>query len=134
MVGREADRHVVPAEVAQAQRGRVLDQQPEQALALGQVAHGGTRPFVHAHVDELGQIVARAEDPQRAVAGSDEIDGGLDDALQRRVELQTGRDGEDGAEQLLHVVTRGHDLVHAVSHLVEQLVEVAAAGRVRHAD
>ena len=55
---------------------------------------------VDAHGDELGQPGPRpVEHPERAVAGVDEIGGGLDDAAQHDRQAQLGPDRHDGVEE-----------------------------------
>jgi hypothetical protein len=51
----------VLAEVGHPDHPWMLDQQSEQPAPFGQVAHPGTLLGVDAHVDELGQALARAQ-------------------------------------------------------------------------
>jgi hypothetical protein len=124
MVGREADRHRVFAEVGQPQRLRVADQLPEQAPTLGQLAHVRPGLLVDADVDEPGQpVVVGGQHAQGAVPGVDQLDGRGHDPAQGGLQLEPGGDGQHRVEQALHAVAGVDDLVEAFPDLVEQLVE-----------
>jgi hypothetical protein len=88
----------VRAQVGQPQRTRVGDELPQQALALGEMAHLRARRLVDADVEEPGQAAVRAEHTERPVPGLNQVDGGFDQASQGGVELQTGADGEEGVQ------------------------------------
>ena len=73
--GREPEAVGVLAEVGQPQRLGVDDEQPEDAVALGQVADGAVGLVVDADGDELRQPGAGVvEHTEGAVAGVDEVD------------------------------------------------------------
>ncbi len=132
VVLREAHRHRMPGEVLEPHGSRVVDQQPQQAAAFGEMRHARGGFGLHAHVEELGEPVALlVENTQGAVAGVDEFGGRLHDALQRRVDFEARRDREHRVEQSLETVARTDDLTDAVLHLVEQLVEAQAGESTR---
>ena len=82
MVRREADGLVVGAEIAQAQRPWIDDQEAEDPVSLGQMADGGVALGLDAYGDELAEMPVFADDAERAVVGRDERARGLDDPLQ----------------------------------------------------
>ena len=91
----------VLAQVGEPQRLGVEDEQPEDAVALGQVTDRPAGLVVDADGDELREARARlVEDAERAVAGVDQVDRGLDDALQHRGQVEVAADREHRVEQL----------------------------------
>ena len=72
-------------------------------------------------VDEGRQPAVRAENAERAVAGVDQPDGGLDDPPQRGVQVQARGDAEEGVEQVLHPLLGPRHGSQPVLHLVQQL-------------
>src|SRR5256886_5812715 len=82
MVRGEADGLVVDAEIPQAQRTWVDDEEPEDPLTLGQVTDGGVTLWVDAHGDELAEMLVLADHAERAVVGPDQRARGLHDPLQ----------------------------------------------------
>ncbi len=100
MVGREPHRALVCREVVEADGVRLLDEQAEQTLALGQVTDLGDRRGVQADVDEL--VEARPfgrDDAQGAVLRVRQGDRGLDDASQHGGKVEVGDDRAVGLEQ-----------------------------------
>jgi hypothetical protein len=101
VVGREAVAVRVLAQVGQPQGLGVDDEQPQDAVALGQVTDGGMSLLVDADRDELRQPRSFVvEDSQRAVASVDEVDGGLHDALQHGGQVEVAAHREHGVEKL----------------------------------
>ena len=129
VVRREPDRRGVLAQVGDPERTGIGDQLPEHALALGQGPHARGELLVDAHGDEGGQPVTLADDPERAVAGVDEFDAGLDDAPQGAVQVQPGGHAEEGVEQLLHPALAAGDGGQPLLHLFEQLGQPHAGQR-----
>ena len=82
MIRGEADGPVVGAEVAQAERSWIDDEEPEDPVTLGQVTDGRIPLGLDACGDELAQMLVFADDAERAVVGSDERARGLHDPLQ----------------------------------------------------
>ena len=88
------------AEVLEPDRPGVLDQRPEQALALGEATDRVDRRVVHADVDELLEAGAVGRDhAQGAVRRVDELARGLDDPAQHGLEVEDADDGALGAQQ-----------------------------------
>ena len=88
MVGREADRARVVAEVVEAQRLGVMDQDAEDAAPVRQLADRFVLLAVDAGGDEALECLALAVDhPERRVAGAGQGCGGVDQPLQQLVEL-----------------------------------------------
>ena len=77
---REPDRTLVLGDVVDPDRLLLLDDQPEQTEPLRQVPDRTDGVVVHADVDELLEDTVRADDAQRAVVGTHQLQGGLDDA------------------------------------------------------
>ena len=113
VVRREPVRHRVVAQAVEAQRARGADQLAEQTLAARVGADGRDARRVDADRDELAEALpVDRDDAQGAVLRVDERDGGLDDALQDRLELKPAADDEHGVEQLL----QSRSLVHLLAH------------------
>ena len=72
MVRGEADGLVVGADIPQAQRPWVDDEEAEDPVTLGQMTDGGIALGVDAHGDELAEILVLADHAERAVIGRDE--------------------------------------------------------------
>ncbi len=71
------------AEIGQAERPGIEDEQPENAMALGQVSDGLGHLGRDAHADKLRQpIAALRHNAESSVAGTDDLDGGGDDIAQ----------------------------------------------------
>ena len=104
MVGREAGRGRMVGDVGQAKRLRVVDQLPEQALALRQRPDRGAGLLVDADGDEGGQATRAVDHAERAVAGVGQMHGDLDDAVQDGLEVQVAADGQDGLQETVHPV------------------------------
>jgi hypothetical protein len=128
----EADGGRVPAQVGDPQRVGLGDQLAEHALALRQGTHPGGQVVVDAHVDEGRQPALGRQHAQRAVPGVDQLGARLDDAPQRGLQVQPGRDGEEGVEQVLDAgLALGHGR-QAFLDLLQQLGEAhAGQGRAR---
>ncbi len=122
-----AHRRGVLAEVREPQRLGLHDELADEALALRRVAEqarAGVR--VQPDVDEPGQRPVRREHAEAAVAGVDEVHGGLHDPLERGLQLEARRDGEHGVEQALDAVAGQPDLAQPLLDLAEQLVQAQA--------
>ena len=77
------------ADVAEAQRLRVLDQHAQHAAAARQVADRPVRRLVDAAGDERSSSVRSSfEHSQRRVAGAGQLAGRLEDAVQDDALLQ----------------------------------------------
>ena len=112
------------ADVRQAQRTGVVDQQAEQAAALGPVVDPGDLVLGQPDRDELGQPLALADDAERAVGRVHQPDRGLDEPPQRGFQVQAGADGHDRLEQAAHPVPGPqHDLQPGLQ-LGQELVEL----------
>ena len=116
----ESGRRRVLAQVGHPQWLRIGDQLAEDALALRQGTHPGVQPLVDAHGDEVRQTPGRPEHPHRAVAGVDEVGGGLRDATQGAAQIQPGGDGQERVEQPLHPLLAARNRRQPVLHLTDQ--------------
>jgi len=113
----------VLGDVGQPDHLRVVDQQSEQASSFGEVTHPGPLLGADTDVDELRQSATSAQHPQRAVAGIDQLHGGLHDALQSGIQFQPSTDRDVCIEQPLQPVPGLDDLGKAVLDFLEQLVQ-----------
>jgi hypothetical protein len=87
VVRREADRPRVGADVREAERPHLLDEQAQHAVADGRVADRGALLRRDAHRDELlDRTTVRREHAEGPVARAGDLDGELDDALEHGVE------------------------------------------------
>ena len=134
---REARRCRVRRDVGQAQRAGVVDQQAEQAAALGPVVDPGDLVLAQADRDELGQppfpAVIVADDAERAVGRVDQADRGLDDPPEGGLQVQAGADGDDRLEQAAHPVPGRQHRLQPTLQLGEQLVELQVRKQLRAA-
>jgi hypothetical protein len=89
VAGREAVRARVLAEVREAQRPRLLDEQAEDPAPAWQVADGAVGSRVHAAGEELRELApALVEDAERGVPRAGEFARGLEHAVEHDVEVQ----------------------------------------------
>ncbi len=101
MVRGEAHAGRVLADVGQAQRRGIHDQEPEDPESLGERSDASARLVLDADGDELRKAgTGVVEHAQRAVAGVDEGDRGLDDPLEHGRDVEVGTDRQDGVEEL----------------------------------
>ena len=70
------------AEIAEAQRPWIDDEETEDPVPLGQMTDGGIALGLDAHGDELAEVLVIADDAERAVLGRDQRARGLHDPLQ----------------------------------------------------
>jgi hypothetical protein len=100
VVRRKPDRAVVAYDVVQAQRTRVANQHAEDAAAARQLADRGVGLGVDAVRDEaLELLAARVEDAESRVACAGQLRGGLNEALEHRVERQLGAERDSGLDE-----------------------------------
>jgi hypothetical protein len=111
MMIREASRGGVHAQVIDADRHWMTDQESEDALAAGQRTDLRGCLGIDADVDEVDQITVRAQYAEGPVLGIDEIDSRRDDAPEGGAELQTSRDRDDRSEEAL-ILLRLHGTHH----------------------
>jgi hypothetical protein len=91
----------VLADVGQAERLGVDDQEAEDPESFGERPDAGAGLVVDADRDELREAGAGViEHAQRAVAGVDERHRALDDPLEHGDDVEVGTDREDGVEEL----------------------------------
>ena len=103
MPGGHAERARVGADVVQAQRPRVVDEQAEHAAALGRVADDPAALVVDPAGDEpRDPLAVGVQDPQRGVARAGQLARGLEQMLQDLVKVklahQLARDGREAIE------------------------------------
>ncbi len=111
-------------EVVEAHGVRLLDEQAEQALALGQVTDPGDRRLVHADVDELVEAhPAGRDDAQGAVLRVRQGDGGLDDTSQHGRQVEVRDDRAVRLEQSTQPVLGDLGITGALDQLPPELVE-----------
>ena len=106
--------------------GKVVDQRPEQAFALGEAADVVDHVVGHAGVDELGKAPVGGDDAQRGVAGAHQLARGLGDVPQHGGEIEVADDQLDGLEQATETALGGYDLLGAVHQLPEELIQLQA--------
>ena len=125
---REARRRRVRGDVGQPQRPRVVDQQAEQAAALGPVVDPRDLVLAQADRDELGQpqfpAVVVTDDAERAVGRVHQADRGLDDPPEGGFQVQPGADGHHRLEQPAHPVPGCQHRLQPALQLGQQLVEL----------
>jgi hypothetical protein len=89
-------------QISQAQRLGVLDENPEDALALRLVTDGGSYVVAQTYRHELGEpCVPWTQDAEGSISRPDQAGGLLDDAVQNLRELQVLLDEQDGLDQRL---------------------------------
>ena len=106
---------------------------PRMPVPARQVADARALLVGQAVRHELAQsaVGARAEHAQGHVPGAGQLARDGDDPLQHAVQVQVADQAHDRVEQATQTLLRGHDLVDALQHLLQQLVEPGAAER-RH--
>ena len=112
------------AELAQPQRLRVLDEQPQNPPTVWQVADSGPRRLVEPDVNEVPQRPVGADDAQCSVLRINEVASQLDDPPQHRRQAQVTADRHDRIKQTLHPVVHLQDFFGATDQLPEQLIEL----------
>ena len=80
-----------------------------------------TSLLIDALIDELGELVALPAQPQRPVLGVHELDRGMDDRVQCRVEFESRRHHQHGIDQTVEPVPAFDDLFDPDLHLGQQL-------------
>ena len=89
MVRREPVAVRVGAQVGESQRSGVGDQHPQDAVTFREMPDGVMGVIIDADGEELGQADAGlVEDAEGAVAGADQLDCRLDDAVQHRFQIE----------------------------------------------
>ena len=127
VVRREPEARRVLGEVGETQRAGIGDQQPEDAVALRLLTDRPVGVVVDPGDDELGEGAARrVEHAEGAVAGVDELAGGVDDALQGRGQVEVGPDGHHGVDEAVEPgapdgVARGHGPMLREGQTVDRL-------------
>jgi hypothetical protein len=99
VVSWKAERSGVFAQVVQPQWPRVVDQQSEDAAATRQRSDLGGRGLIDTDGQKLGKQPNVVDDTQRAVLRINELDGGFDNAVQNRLQVESGADDEKSVEQ-----------------------------------
>ena len=79
--------------------------------------------FVDAFVDELDEFVIVAAHAQRAVAGVDQLDSGVHDGAQRRVELKTRCHHQHRVDESIEAVPALDDLLDPVLDLTQEFAQ-----------
>ncbi len=89
------------ADVCEAQRARLLDQQAEDASPARQVADRAPRLLVDAVGDEALQLVAVfVEHAERRVAGAGQVAGDLEHAAKDDLRVQLGDEPAPDVDQI----------------------------------
>ena len=100
MMGREPETVGVGAQVRESQRSGIGDQHPQDAVTLREMPDGVMGVIIDADGEELGQADAGlVEDTEGAVPGADQLDCGLDDAVQHRFEIEIRADRQNRVQQ-----------------------------------
>ena len=86
----------MPAEIGQAQRTLLTDEDTEKAVAVGEWADRLALRLRDASGNEIGKEAIVADDTEGGVAGADQITGEFDDSSQGGVEVQFGMNRERG--------------------------------------
>ena len=130
VVRREAHRSGVVADLVEADRLGIVEQNAQHADALGCPPDLGQLRFPHAGQDEVDDLVTFAADAEGAVSRVDEFGGGLDDGLQRAVQVESGGDHQHGFHQPVEAVSSFDDVVDPVLHFGEKLPQSQLGGGV----
>ena len=104
MVRRKADRARVVREVVQPEWSRLVDQHPEDAAARRRAAEQAPLLVVSPVVMKRRDAAVGPEHPERGVPGARDARRGLDDRLQRLVEVEPARDRDAGLDDLRELV------------------------------
>jgi hypothetical protein len=126
MPRREPRRTRIIGDASQPDRVRVVDQRPQQALALRQMPDPLDGPRRHAHMHELGQPSARRDHPERRVLGTDQVPRRLRDPPQHHRERQVPDHHLVRPQQTSQPALGGHHLLCPLHQLREQLVQLQA--------
>ena len=96
VVRRKPEAARIGVDVGDPERAVLADDQPQQAVALGQGADRLSGRIVHAARDEALDPAIRVDDPERGVVGADERTHAVDDDLQDVVDGGQAGDLADG--------------------------------------
>ena len=107
------------ADVVEANRLGLVDQQAEDTPAFRRRPDACTRLIVHTRGDESDQIMFGPPHAQRAVARIHQFCRGANDRLEGGVEFQPGGDGQHRVHQAVESVPALDDLMDAVLNLDE---------------
>lgn len=103
---------------------RIVDQHPQQALAVRQVPDPFDVLGGHTDMHELGQPTVRRDHPQRGIPGPDEIAGHLRDPPQHHRQAQVEGDHPAGVQQATQPPLSGHHLLGTRDQLLQQLIQL----------
>ena len=101
----------------------IVDEGTQQAVPGGQLTDRRGELVRDADVDELLQIAVGRDDTQRAVAGSDEVDGDVNDAAEHGGEVELFDDGLAGLEQAAQSPLGGEHLLGVQDEFGQRLVK-----------
>jgi hypothetical protein len=110
---------------------RVLDQQAKQAPSYRPVVDPPYLIVAQAHRDELGQLPVGPDDTQRPVGRVHQLDRGLRDPPQRRLQVQARADRDDSLKQPPHPVPGGEHRLQPCLQLSEQLIQAKLRKQLR---
>src|SRR5262249_30194716 len=135
MVGGEADRPRILAEITEPQWNRLVDQNAQDAPALREVADRGALLRLDPGREEPGQTPAGAvEHAKCRVARPGERRCGLDDPLQRPVERELRAHGDTGVDQRAQaelLARNGHPAIIDAQRRRNRLPRAAAVTSLR---
>jgi hypothetical protein len=126
MLGRKARRARVVGDAGQSDRSRILDQRPQQSLALREVPDPLDCPRGHAHVHELGQSTRRRDHSQRRIARTHQLARRLHDPPEQHRQRQIPDHHLASPQQTPQPPLRGHHLLRPLHQLPQQLVQLQA--------
>jgi hypothetical protein len=86
-------------QVMQSQWSRVIDQQSEDAATSGQRTNFSSCGLVDSDGQELRKQAHVVDDTERSVSRVNELDGGLDDAVQNGLQIKAGANDKESVEQ-----------------------------------
>jgi hypothetical protein len=114
---REPDRAWIGGDVREADRLLLLDESAQHTVPLRKVPDDGDELVGHSYMDELLEETIWTDHTHRAVLGTNEVDGGLDNRAQHRGEIDLACDRSAGLQQVAepalgreHAVGRIHEL------------------------
>ena len=106
MIGREADGARIVGELVQTERARLVDEHAQDAPSSREAAEQFALLAREPRRDEAADAAIRPEHPEGAVGRAGHSRGGLDDGLQRLVEIESAGDRSAGLHDLRELVVR----------------------------
>jgi len=110
-------------EVLKSNGTGVVDECPEQAVPLRQVADDESLLWRNPDVDELLETATRSDHTEGTVLGAHQIHRGPHDPLEDDGQLEVFHDGKVRPQQCAQSTLRGEHILSAIHEVAERTVE-----------